>query len=67
MGSDIYAFLQKEDALAVAKNSSEFGLSICKAIIDILGGDIDIDTSNSRKTVAYFWFPCRMIDRHKGM
>jgi len=67
MSSDIYAFLQKEDALASAKNTPEFGLSICKAIIDILGGDLDIDTTNGRKTVATIWFPCRMVDRYKGM
>ena len=67
MGGDIYSFLQKEDALTLSENSSELGLSICKAIIDALGGELDIDTENGRKTIISFWFPCRLRDKNKDM
>lgn len=64
LSQDIYSYLQK-DALALTKDSSTLGLSICKAIIDSLGGELDIETENGRKTVASFWFPCRMKDCNK--
>ena len=35
------------------------------SIIDSLGGELDIETENGRKTVASFWFPCRMKDCNK--
>ncbi|WP_081778488.1 sensor histidine kinase [Xylanibacter brevis] len=62
---DIYSFLQKEDAMMLTKDNSRFGLSICKAIIDALGGELDFETGNGSKTVASFWFPCKMRDKHK--
>ena len=41
---------------------------MCKTIIDSLGGDLEIDTeSNGKKTVASFWFPCKMTDLNKGI
>ena len=67
IGSDIYSFLQKEDALKHVNESSILGLSLCKAIVDMLGGEFYMDTAYERKTVATFWFPCRMRDRHKDM
>lgn len=66
IGADIYSFLQKEDVMTLTKDNSELGLSICKAIIDALDGELDIDTTeNGRKTIASFWFPCKMRDQHK--
>ena len=67
IGADIYSFLQKEDALKHVNESSIFGLSICKAIVEMLGGEFYIDTEYERKTVASFWFPCKMRDKHLGM
>lgn len=67
IGADIYSFLQKEDVMTLTKDKSELGLSICKAIIDALDGELDIDTTeNGSKTIASFWFPCKMRDQHKG-
>lgn len=60
--NDLYSLLQK-DALDLTKDNSALGLSMCKAIIDSLGGELDIETENGRKTVASFWFPCRLKDR----
>lgn len=67
IGTDIYSFLQKEDALKNAASSSVLGLSICRAIVEVLGGEFYMDTAYDKKTVASFWFPCEMKDIHKDM
>lgn len=65
LGSDLYSFLQKEDALNSSKDTSALGISVCKAIIDAIGGDFEMDTENGRKTIISFWFPCKLKDKHK--
>ena len=65
IGEDIFSFLQREDALTVDKDSSGLTISICKAIIDALDGELDIYIENGIKTIASFWFPCKMVDKHK--
>ena len=67
LGADIYSYLQKEDALMNANGSSAFGLSVCKAIVDMLGGEFYVDTEYDKKTVSCFWIPCKMRDTHKDM
>ena len=67
LGADIYSFLQNENALMNVKNSSALGLSMCKAIVDMLGGEFYIDTEYDKKTVAWFWIPCKMRDSHKAI
>lgn len=67
IGSDIYSFLQKEDALKHVNESSILGLSLCRAIVEMLGGEFFMDTEYERKTVATFWFPCRMRDIYKDI
>ena len=67
IGADIYSFLQKEDALTQVNESSVLGLSICRAIVEMLGGEFFMDTEYDRKTVASFWIPCKMVDMHKDM
>lgn len=63
---DIFTYLQREDTLTMFDEASGLGLSLCKAIIDALGGELDLDTDTGNRTVASFWFPCRMRDRHKA-
>lgn len=65
IGTDIYSFLQREDALKQVNESSILGIATCKAIIDVLGGELNMDTENERKSFASFWFPCKMRDKHK--
>ena len=65
LGSDLYSFLQKEDALNSSKDTSALGISVCKAILDAIGGDFEMDTENGRKTIISFWFPCKLKDKHK--
>lgn len=67
VGDDIYSFLQKEDALKDSSKHSLLGLSICRAIVDMLGGEFFMDTENDKKTVAHFWFPCQMKDIYKDI
>jgi signal transduction histidine kinase len=66
IGADLYSFLQKEDALKNVNESSVLGLAICRAIVDVLGGEFYMDTEYDKKTVASFWFPCKIRDTQKG-
>ena len=47
--------------------SSALGLATCKAIVEVLGGEFYIETEANSKTVATFWFPCKMRDRRKDL
>lgn len=67
IGADLYSFLQKEDALKHINESSIFGLSLCKAIVEMLGGEFYMETEDGRKSIASFWFPCEMRDRYKDI
>ncbi len=67
IGADIYSYLQAEDALANVKESSALGLAMCRFIIDVLGGEISMDTENDKKTVTTFWFPCKMVDMYREL
>ena len=67
VGADIYSFLQKENALADVNESSALGLATCKAIVEVLGGEFYIETEANSKTVATFWFPCKMRDKRKDL
>ena len=59
---NLFTMLQGEDTLTLSDRASGLGLSICKAIIDALGGDIDITSEGGKGTTATFWFTCRMRD-----
>lgn len=67
MGADIYSFLQKEDVLKNDNQAPILGLAICRAIVDVLGGEFYVDTEYNKKTVASFWIPCKMKDTYKDM
>lgn len=67
VGADIYSFLQNEDALKDVSKSSILGLSICKAIVEVLGGEFYMDTEYDKKTVASFWIPCKLKDAHRDI
>ena len=67
VGEDIYSFLQKDDALKDAGNTSLLGIAICRAIVDMFGGEFYLDSGADKKTVASFWFPCTMKDIYKDL
>ena len=61
----IFSMLENEDAMTLLNQGSGLGLSICKSIVDALGGTISLSSEEGRGTTASFWFPCRMIDMDK--
>ena len=67
VSEDIFSLLQKEDALTLTNETSDLGLPISKTIVEALGGELEIESDNGFKTIASFWYPCRMVDRHKNM
>ncbi len=67
ISEDIFTFLQNDATLNLTNGTADLGLPISKTIVEALGGELDIETDNGRKTIASFWFPCRMVDRHKNM
>lgn len=64
---DIFSFLQKDNALKDAGKTSMFGIAICRAIVDMFGGEFYMDSGSDKKTVATFWFPCTMKDIYKDI
>jgi K+-sensing histidine kinase KdpD len=67
VGTDIYSFLQKDEALKDFGKSSQLGLAICRAIVDMFGGEFYLDSGADKKTIASFWFPCEMKDIYKDI
>jgi signal transduction histidine kinase len=67
VGTDIYSLLQKEDALKGSGMSTMMGIAICKAIVDMFGGEFFMDTESAKKTIFSFWFPCTMKDTYKDV
>ena len=66
VGADIYSLLQEEDALKGSIMSSALGLAICKAIVEMFGGEFFMDSDNE-KTLATVWFPCQLKDTYKDL
>lgn len=66
VGADIYSLLQEEDALKGSIMSSALGLAICKAIVEMFGGEFFMDSDND-KTLATVWFPCKLKDTYKDL
>ena len=66
-GGDIFSFLEKDNALKEVGQSSMFGIAICRAIVDMFGGEFYLDSGSDKKTVATFWFPCTMKDIYKDI
>lgn len=67
LDNDIYTILQQEDALKDSSKSSVLGLAICRAIVDMFGGEFFMDSGDGKKNVATLWFPCEMKDVYKDL
>ena len=62
-----FSLLHAEDSLTLENRATELGLSICKAIIDGMGGEISLTSEPGKGTTATVWFPCRMRDMTKDV
>ena len=67
INADAVTLIQREDALKDSSKSSILGLAICKAIVDMFGGEFFMESESGKKTVASFWFPCEMKDIYKDI
>ena len=66
-GEDFVSYIQKDDALKDGGKSPQFGIAICRAIVDMFGGEFYLDSGQDKKTVASFWFPCKMKDIYRDI
>lgn len=64
---NIFSILQNEDSLTLANQTSGLGLSICKAIVDALNGEINLTSEEGKGTSVWIWIPCHMRDMVKGL
>ncbi|MBO4905658.1 MAG: HAMP domain-containing histidine kinase [Bacteroidaceae bacterium] len=64
---DIYSLLQEDDAMKDSGKSTALSLAICRAIVDMFGGEFFMDSEGDKKNVASFWFPCEMKDVYKDL
>jgi K+-sensing histidine kinase KdpD len=65
--NDILQILEKDDAVKEMGLSAVFGIAICRAIVDMFGGEFFMEMENGKKQVASFWFPCEMKDTYKDL
>ncbi len=56
-----------DNAINLFNQSSGLGLSISKAIVDALNGDISINSDEGKGTTVSVFFPCRLRDKNKGI
>ena len=56
-----------DESLNLFNNNSGLGLSICKAIVDSLDGDISLQSERGKGATVTVWFPCRLRHKNKGV
>jgi K+-sensing histidine kinase KdpD len=56
-----------DEALNLFNQDSGLGLSISKAIVDALNGEISINSDEGKGTTVTVFFPCRLRDKNKGL
>ena len=59
--------LQGDEALNMFNKNSGLGLSICKAIVDGMNGEISLKSEEGKGTTVTVYFPCRLRDKKKGV
>ena len=53
------------ESLNLFTQSSGLGLSICKAIVDGMYGEISLDSTPGKGTTVSIYFPCKLRDKNK--
>ena len=64
---NISSVLQGDESLNMFNKSSGLGLSICKAIVDGMNGEISLKSKEGKGTTVTVYFPCRLRDKKKGL
>ena len=65
--NSISDMLNGQDTINLFSQSSGLGLSICKAIVDGLEGEISLTSDHGKGTKVIVYLPCRLRDKHKGI
>ena len=53
------------ESLNLFTQSSGLGLSICKAIVDGMNGEISLDSTPGKGTTVSIYFPCKLRDKNR--
>ena len=57
--------LNDNESLNLFRQSSGLGLSICKAIVDGMSGEMSLDSTPGKGTTVTIYFPCKLRDKNK--
>jgi signal transduction histidine kinase len=57
--------LNGNESLNLFNQSSGLGLSICKAIVDGMSGEMSLDSTPGKGTTVTIYFPCKLRDKNK--
>jgi signal transduction histidine kinase len=57
--------LNDNESLNLFSQSSGLGLSICKAIVDGMSGEMSLDSTPGKGTTVTIYFPCKLRDKNK--
>ncbi len=57
--------LNGNESLNLFRQSSGLGLSICKAIVDGMSGEMSLDSTPGKGTTVTIYFPCKLRDKNK--
>jgi signal transduction histidine kinase len=57
--------LNGNESLNLFNKNSGLGLSICKAIVDGMSGEMSLDSTPGKGTTVSIYFPCKLRDKNK--